>query len=65
MAKLEFQSPHAAGLKYLNGAFWVWFERHEHDTWPIKVWVISVRLKVADLQGLFERIFGPRPLEQA
>lgn len=61
MANLETMSPLSAPLKASGPAFWAWFDNHTEDTWPFKVWFISFRIKVGDLRGLFERIFGAHP----
>lgn len=48
----------------ISEEFWAWFSKNE-DAQVIKIsllWIFSKRILLRDLQPLFEKIFGPRPL---
>lgn len=62
MASLEALNVEYAPLKMLGPLFWSWYEDHQDDTWPIKMWIISVQIPLSKLRGLFERVFGLAPI---
>lgn len=61
-SSLQHPSQRDRASSILRDAFWTRIWPHiKDDTIQVKVWFLKPSLKVAALQPLFERVFGPAP----
>jgi hypothetical protein len=44
--------------KYVNAGFWIWYYNHKALSIPVKIWKISVNVRIEKLKGLFVLLFG-------
>jgi hypothetical protein len=43
----------------LSIIFWRWFRENKNRQHTIKIWIITKRLRLGQMKGIFELVFGP------
>jgi hypothetical protein len=43
---------------FINASFWIWFYNNKNTSIPIKIWKISINVKIEQFHGLFVLLFG-------